>query len=40
MEQWIFAKYQRNEFVGDRLQSYLSGHLEGYLLKKGREDPK
>ena len=39
-EQWIRAKYQRLEFVDIDKQTYLQGHKEGYLWKRGKEDKK
>ena len=39
-EQWIRAKYQRLEFVEVDKQTYLQGHKEGYLWKRGKEDKK
>ena len=38
VEQWIFAKYAREEFIHPERQSYTSGFMEGYLMKKGREN--
>jgi len=38
VEQWIFAKYGREEFIHPERQSYTSGFMEGYLMKKGREN--
>ncbi|CAH0545953.1 unnamed protein product [Brassicogethes aeneus] len=40
VEQWIRAKYQREEFCHPERQTYTSGHLEGYLMKRGKEDSK
>ena len=37
-EQWIRAKYERKEFIGTATQTYLSGHKEGYLWKRGKDD--
>lgn len=39
-EQWIRAKYQRLEFVDVDKQTYLQGHKEDYLWKRGKEDKK
>lgn len=38
VEQYIFAKYAREEFIHPERQSYTSGFMEGYLMKKGREN--
>ncbi|XP_054288395.1 arf-GAP with dual PH domain-containing protein 1-like isoform X2 [Macrosteles quadrilineatus] len=39
LEDWICAKYQRGEFMSnDQRPSYMCGNLEGYLMKKGKED--
>jgi len=38
VEQWIFAKYAREEFIYPERQQYTSGFMEGYLMKKGREN--
>jgi len=35
-EQWIRAKYERQEFVNGSKQPYLSGRREGYLWKRGK----
>jgi hypothetical protein len=40
IEQWIRAKYLREEFVSSERQDYMSGHLEGMLLKRGKNDGK
>ncbi|KAJ9578517.1 hypothetical protein L9F63_005246 [Diploptera punctata] len=40
IEQWIRAKYQREEFCHPELQTYLSGYMEGFLMKRGKEDSK
>ncbi|KAG1683747.1 Arf-GAP with dual PH domain-containing protein 1 [Nymphon striatum] len=37
-EQWVRAKYEREEFIHIDRQTYLSGNMEGYLWKRGRED--
>ncbi|XP_066560314.1 arf-GAP with dual PH domain-containing protein 2 [Amia ocellicauda] len=40
-EQWIRAKYERNEFTGDNAmaqEAYSSGSYEGFLWKKGRDN--
>jgi len=36
-EQWIRAKYERQEFVDGSKQLYLSGRREGYLWKRGKD---
>jgi hypothetical protein len=38
VEQFIFSKYKRQEFIHPERQSYTSGFMEGYLMKKGREN--
>ncbi|XP_050672117.1 arf-GAP with dual PH domain-containing protein 1-like isoform X2 [Leptidea sinapis] len=38
IEQWIRAKYEREEFCHPERQSYLSGSMEGFLMKRGKED--
>ncbi|XP_073947476.1 arf-GAP with dual PH domain-containing protein 1-like isoform X5 [Choristoneura fumiferana] len=38
IEQWIRAKYQREEFTHNDRQNYLSGSMEGFLMKRGKED--
>jgi Arf-GAP with dual PH domain-containing protein len=38
LEQFIRAKYERREFSSSQLPVYVSGHFEGYLMKKGKED--
>lgn len=38
LEQFIRAKYERKEFSGTVLPAYTSGKLEGFLMKKGKED--
>nr|XP_034831219.1 arf-GAP with dual PH domain-containing protein 1-like isoform X2 [Maniola hyperantus] len=38
IEQWIRAKYQREEFCHPERQNYLSGSMEGFLMKRGKED--
>lgn len=40
IEQWIRAKYEREEFCHPERQSYLSGTMEGFLMKRGKEDSK
>ncbi|CAH0729580.1 unnamed protein product, partial [Brenthis ino] len=40
IEQWIRAKYEREEFCHPERQSYLSGSMEGFLMKRGKEDSK
>lgn len=38
IEQWIRAKYEREEFCQPDRQSYLSGSMVGFLMKRGKED--
>lgn len=38
IEQWIRAKYEREEFCHPERQNYLSGYMEGFLMKRGKED--
>lgn len=38
VEQWIRAKYQREEFCHPERQGYVSGYMEGFLMKRGKED--
>ncbi|XP_063228680.1 arf-GAP with dual PH domain-containing protein 1-like isoform X2 [Bacillus rossius redtenbacheri] len=38
IEQWIRAKYQREEFLPPGQQKYVSGYMEGFLMKRGKED--
>lgn len=39
MEQWIRAKYEREEFSHpERQNHYVSGFMEGFLMKRGKED--
>ncbi|CAH0398652.1 unnamed protein product [Chilo suppressalis] len=38
IEQWIRAKYEREEFCHPERLSYLSGTMEGFLMKRGKED--
>ncbi|XP_013140177.1 PREDICTED: arf-GAP with dual PH domain-containing protein 1-like isoform X2 [Papilio polytes] len=38
IEQWIRAKYEREEFCHPERQTYLSGYMEGFLMKRGKED--
>lgn len=38
IEQWIRAKYDRLEFSVHDRPGYISGHMEGFLMKKGKED--
>ncbi|CAH1372261.1 hypothetical protein MTP99_013756 [Tenebrio molitor] len=40
IEQWIRAKYQREEFCHPNRQAYTSGYMEGFLMKRGKEDSK
>ncbi|XP_036409085.1 arf-GAP with dual PH domain-containing protein 2 [Megalops cyprinoides] len=37
-EQWIRAKYERQEFTGEIQQPYASGVFEGMLWKKGKDN--
>lgn len=37
-EQWIRAKYERQEFMHASKQKYTSGHKEGYLFKRSKID--
>ena len=39
-EQWIRAKYERQEFNNPDKQEYLKGRKEGYLWKRGKDDRK
>uniref|UniRef100_A0A1Y9IW65 Arf-GAP with dual PH domain-containing protein 1 n=1 Tax=Anopheles minimus TaxID=112268 RepID=A0A1Y9IW65_9DIPT len=38
IEQWIRAKYERLEFCMIERPSYTSGRMEGFLMKRGKED--
>lgn len=38
VEQWIRAKYQRLEFSVNERPLYTSGFMEGFLMKRGKED--
>ncbi|XP_043673905.1 arf-GAP with dual PH domain-containing protein 1-like isoform X3 [Vespula pensylvanica] len=38
VEQWIRAKYEREEFCHPERQNYVSGFMEGFLMKRGKED--
>lgn len=38
IQQWIRAKYERLEFSQHERPSYTSGHMESFLMKKGKED--
>lgn len=40
VEQWIRAKYQREEFCHPERQTYTSGRYSGFLMKRGKEDSK
>lgn len=40
LEEWICAKYLREEFSRPERQSFLSGNMEGFLMKRGKEDPR
>jgi len=35
-EQWIRAKYERREFIEGANVSYITGHKEGPLMKRGK----
>ncbi|XP_046722471.1 arf-GAP with dual PH domain-containing protein 1 isoform X2 [Silurus meridionalis] len=38
-EQWIRAKYERNEFINvERQEPYSAGYREGFLWKRGRDN--
>ncbi|KAK8756237.1 hypothetical protein V5799_001059 [Amblyomma americanum] len=37
-EQWVRAKYEREEFVHQDRQIYQEGQMEGWLNKQGKED--
>ena len=39
-EQWIRAKYDREEFIYPDKQMYTSGKFECYLMKRGKENEK
>ncbi|XP_064638355.1 arf-GAP with dual PH domain-containing protein 1-like isoform X2 [Lineus longissimus] len=39
-EQWIRAKYERQEFKDESKQTYLANYKEGFLWKKGKDDNK
>lgn len=38
LQHWIYSKYARLEFSTSGLPSYLNGTLDGFLMKKMRED--
>ncbi|XP_065160209.1 arf-GAP with dual PH domain-containing protein 1-like isoform X2 [Atheta coriaria] len=38
LEQWIRAKYDREEFSHPERLAYASGTMEGFLMKRGKED--
>lgn len=40
IEQWIRAKYQREEFCHPEKQTYTSGYMQGFLMKRGKEENK
>lgn len=40
LEEWICAKYLREEFSRPERQAFMTGHMEGFLMKRGKEDPK
>ena len=37
-EQWIRAKYEREEFIHTSKQRYTRGTMEGYLFKRSKID--
>ncbi|XP_050311797.1 arf-GAP with dual PH domain-containing protein 1-like [Anthonomus grandis grandis] len=38
VDQWIRAKYQREEFCYPERQTYTNGYYSGFLMKRGKED--
>lgn len=38
IEQWIRSKYERLDFSQNGHPNYISGHMEGFLMKRGKED--
>lgn len=40
LEQWIWAKYERQEFKKPLDTAYSKGRMEGYLWKRGKKDGK
>jgi len=40
IEQWIRAKYERREFLDSSRQSYVTGHKDGFLWKRGKDKNK
>lgn len=40
IEEWIRAKYQREEFCHPERQTYIGGYMQGFLMKRGKEDSK
>lgn len=40
IEQWIRAKYQREEFCQSARPVYMNGYMQGFLMKRGKEDSK
>lgn len=40
LEQWIRAKYEREEFIHVDRQTYITNKIEGYLMKKARDENK
>jgi hypothetical protein len=40
LEEWILGKYLREEFSRNERQPFMSGHMEGFLMKRGKEDPR
>ena len=40
MENWIRAKYERLEFSSNSSPVYVNGRMEGFLMKRGKEDCK
>lgn len=40
LEQWIRAKYERQEFIDVDKQTYVRNFLEGNLMKRARDENK
>lgn len=40
LEQWIRAKYERQEFIEVDKQTYIRSYLEGTLMKRARDENK
>lgn len=40
IEEWIVGKYLREEFSAEAQQVFMSGYLEEFFMKRGKEDPK